>query len=197
LGNYYLVRAELQMAHKLGQQFFRLAQRHSEPLPHLWGHNIRGLISFYTGAGVQAQEHFEQGIDLYKVLEHRSLAAVYGQDARVVCLSFAAFCQWIRGYPDQALQRIHQALTLAQEVAHPCSLARVLVWVARVHQFRRRPRATQKWAEAALAVCREQGLPFWLAAGTMLQGWAQVEQQPGGEAIEQIHQGMDAWRATA
>jgi predicted ATPase/class 3 adenylate cyclase/DNA-binding winged helix-turn-helix (wHTH) protein len=196
LWNYYLVRAELQTARKLGQQFFRLAQRHSDPISHLWGHNILGLISFYTGAGVQAQEHFEQGIDLYEVLEHRSLASVYGQDSRVVCLSFAAFCQWIRGYPDQALQRIHQALTLAQEVAHPFSLARVLVWVARVHQFRREPHATQKWAEAALAFCREQGFPFWLAAGTMLQGWAQVEQQPGVEAIEQIHQGMDAWRAT-
>ncbi len=26
---------------------------------------------------------------------------------------------WLLGYPDQALQRSHEALTLAQELAHP------------------------------------------------------------------------------
>ena len=30
---------------------------------------------------------------------------------------------WWLGYPDQALQRSHEALTLAQELAHPFSLA--------------------------------------------------------------------------
>ena len=43
----------------------------------------------------------------------------------------------ILGYPDQALKSIEAAFTLAQELAHPHSLANVLYWAAWLHQFRR------------------------------------------------------------
>ena len=38
-------------------------------------------------------------------------------------LSNAASALWYLGYPDQALKRSHEALTLAQELSHPFSLA--------------------------------------------------------------------------
>ena len=33
---------------------------------------------------------------------------------------------WLQGYPEQALERVHQALRLAGELDHPFSLAEVL-----------------------------------------------------------------------
>ena len=59
---------------------------------------------------------------------------------------------WVLGYPDQALKRSHEALTLAQELSHPFSLAYALD-AALVHQFRREGQATQERAEAAIALC--------------------------------------------
>ena len=47
----------------------------------------------------------------------------YGLDDGVAGLGYAALVIWALGYPDQALQRTHEMLTLAQEVAHPVSLA--------------------------------------------------------------------------
>ncbi len=44
-------------------------------------------------------------------------------DPGVIGLSYAAFVSVVLGYPDQALQRNHEALTLAQELSHPYSLA--------------------------------------------------------------------------
>jgi hypothetical protein len=69
----------------------------------------------------------------------------------VWCLSHAAQALWLLGYPDQALGRNHAALTLAQELSHPPSLAAVLFHVAFIHCYRREAHATQERAEAAMA----------------------------------------------
>jgi len=56
--------------------------------------------------------------------------------------------------------------------------------------------ATHEWAEAAITLSTEQGLPFWLAWGTIMQGWALTAQGQGEEGIAQIRQGLAAYRAT-
>ena len=45
---------------------------------------------------------------------------------------------WCLGYPAQAMQRSQEALALAQELAHPYSLAVTQVWAAYLHYRRRR-----------------------------------------------------------
>jgi predicted ATPase len=138
----------------------------------------------------------EQGIGLYNPTQHRSHAFLYGQDPGVACRSYAAYALWLLGYPDQALQRSQEALILAQELAHPFSLAYALNWAAWLHQLRREGQAVQERAEAAIALSHSQEFALWLAGGTILQGWALAEQGQGGEGIAQMRQGVAAWRAT-
>ena len=79
------------------------------------------------------------------------------------CLCWAALSLWHLGYPAQALQRSHQALTLAQELAHPYSRAIALNWAMWVHQFRREWHTAQERAEAVMALSAEQGLTLRFA----------------------------------
>ena len=44
---------------------------------------------------------------------------------------------WELGYPDQAVQRSHEALTLARELAHPASVVTALFFAADIHMRRR------------------------------------------------------------
>ncbi len=67
--------------------------------------------------------HLEQGIALYDPQQHGSHTFLYAAGPRVCCLSYAALSPVVLGYPDQALKRIHEALTLAQELSHPFNLA--------------------------------------------------------------------------
>ena len=110
--------------------------------------------------------------------------------------AYAAWVLWMLGYPDQALKRSQEALTLAQELSHPFSLALALACAAMLHQFRREVQTAQERAEAVITLSTEQGFPFWLAMGTILQGWALAEQGQGEEGIAQIRQGLAAYRAT-
>jgi predicted ATPase len=104
----------------------------------------------------------------------------------------AAWTLWYLGYPEQALQRSHEAVTLAQELAHPFSLAYALYHASELHCLRREAQAAQAQAEAMVALAGQHVLPGMVARGTVLRGWALAAQGQSTEGIAQIHQGMDA-----
>jgi predicted ATPase len=151
---------------------------------------------FWLGEVRPAQAHLEQGMALYDPRQHHSHAFLYGQDPGVACLSLAALALWVLGYPDQALARIHEALTLAYERPHPFSLARAFIYTGRLHQFRGEPQLTQARAEAAMTLSTEQGLVYWCAEGTILRGWALAAQGQDAEGIMQMCQGLATHQAT-
>src|SRR5262249_53267606 len=103
---------------------------------------------------------------------------------------------WSLGYPDQALERSREALTLARELAHPASLASALLFAAEVHMYRREGQSTYEQAEIALELAREHGFAFRVAQATIVRGWTVVEQGQGETGIAQMCQGLAAFRAT-
>jgi predicted ATPase len=64
------------------------------------------------------------------------------------------------------------------------------------HQFRREVRAVQERAEAVISLATEQGFPHWRAQGVILRGWTLAQQGQVQAGIEQIHQGLRAFRAS-
>jgi predicted ATPase len=196
LWNYYLVRAEYQTAHTLGEQLLTLAQQAQDSGMLMASHRALGTTLFWLGAVAAAHTHFAQGMALYDPQQHRSSAFRYGEDAGVICHHFAAWVLWYLGYPDQAWRRSHEAVTLAQQMAHPFSLSYTLGVAAIFHQFRREVRFTQERAEAAMSLATEQGFPHWIAVGALMRGWALAYQGQAQEGIEQITRGFRAHRAT-
>ena len=78
------------------------------------------------------------------------------------------------GYPDQGLHAIRQAITDAEESAHPFTLTDVFQWAAVLHQLRREGGPTMDAADAALTLANEHIFPFLGARATALRGWALV-----------------------
>jgi class 3 adenylate cyclase/predicted ATPase len=192
---FYLVRAELQVTRELAEQLLRMAQRSHDPAHLLRSHQALGSTLLWLGEVAPGHAQLEQGIALSYSPQYRSPAALYGEDPGVTCRVNAAFALWLLGYPAQAGQRSQEALTLAQELAHPFSEAYVLALAAMLAQARREGQAAQERAEATIALCTEQGFPFWLPGGTVLRGWALAAQGQREEGSTQMCQGLAAWRA--
>jgi len=201
---FYLIRVELQTARELGEQLLTLAQHVGDPALRLEAHSALGNTLNYLGEFAASQGHLEQGIGLYDPLQHRSHAFRYGQDPGVMSRAYAGVTLWWLGYPDQALQRSHEALTLARELSHPYSLGYALFFATWLHQFRREWHLTHETAEGLIALATEHGFALWVAGGTVMRGWALAQrshasgagQRPGEEGIAQMQQGLVAWRAT-
>ena len=153
-----------------------------------------GTTLAFLGELTSAQAHLEQGIAFSDLRKYPSMASRPG-DPQVVGRSWLGYVLWWLGYPDQALDRNREALTLVREQSHPYSLASTLSFAARVHQFCREASLTRERAEAAMALATEHGFAQILAMGTILRGWALAEQGQGEEGIAQMHQGLAAYQA--
>jgi predicted ATPase len=193
---FYLVRAEFQTARELGEQLLDLAQRVLAPGLLLLAHRVLGQTLTFLGEFSAAQVHLERAMTLHDPEQHRSLASLYGQDPGVICRSWEALALWCLGYPDQALRRSREALTQAQELAHPFSLAYAICFAGMFCQLRREVQTAQERATAEIALCTEQGFALYLSRGTILRGWTMAEQGHGAEGLAQMRQGLAAYQAT-
>jgi predicted ATPase len=126
LWRFYFVRAQYQTARELAEQCLSLAQRVQDSALRLLAHHALGGTLYYLGGVPSGRAHLEQGLALYERQQHQHLAFRYGIDLGVWCLSYVAWPLWQLGYPEQALTQSNQAITLAQELSHPFSLAGAL-----------------------------------------------------------------------
>ena len=113
-----LVWGVFQRARALGEQLLSLAQHQHHPVLLLEAHRVLATTCFYLGELGLTRTHAEQSHVLYD-RQHRTLAWLYSFDVGVACLVWEAHALWLLGFPDQALRRSHDALTLAQELHTP------------------------------------------------------------------------------
>ena len=118
LWNYYLIRAEYHTAHELGEQLLILAQQVQDAAMLVAAHRALGTTLFWLGAIAAAHTHCVQGIALYDPQQHRACCVpLWGRrwcGVSQLCRLDAVDL----GYPDQGLARSHEAVTLAQQIAH-------------------------------------------------------------------------------
>jgi class 3 adenylate cyclase/tetratricopeptide (TPR) repeat protein len=118
-----VVRPQFQTACELGEHLLRLGQHAADPTLLTQAHWVLGFTLLFMGAFAPARAHLEQVMALYDPQHHRAHTLLYAQDPGPSALSYAALALWYLGYPDQAMQRGQQAVTLAQELSHPMTLA--------------------------------------------------------------------------
>ncbi|MBI3801911.1 MAG: hypothetical protein HY268_33685 [Deltaproteobacteria bacterium] len=197
LWRFYASRAEHKTARELGEQLLSAARHTPEhPMRLLGAHQGLGTTLLYMGEFAPARAHLERGVALYDAQQHRRQALRSGQDAGVVCLGHLAWALWGLGYPGQALQRLREALKLAQELVHPLSLCWAHCLAAIVYQLRREQQEVREQAEEALRLSNEHGFAQLLAQGTLWTGWLQVDQGWEEEGSTQMQEGLAAHRAT-
>ena len=194
LQSLYLNRAELKTARELAEQLLRLAQETGKPRSLLWAHYALGFTLTRQGEFSAARAHLEQSIALYDPQRHR--LSDFVQDPRVTGLALLAHDLLLLGYPDQALQRSQEALTLARQLAHPYSLAWVLDSVAGIRRRQGEPQAAQALTEEFIALTRKQDFTHMLTMQVFQQGWDLVERGRGEEGIAQMRQGLAALQTT-
>ena len=106
--------------------------------------------------------------------------ALRGDSRRGFCACLAQ-ALWYLGYPDQALQRSQEALTLARGAWRtPSSLAEALIYAAISISAAGRGTVAHAQAEAAHRAVDGAGVcAFRVAEATVLRGWALAEQGQG------------------
>ena len=196
LGIFAMGRGQLQKARELLEHALTLAQHRQDAESLMRGYAVLGMTLLFLGEFAAAHAHLEQGIALSDLQTRHGPPFPAPWQPHVTCLAYDALTLWLLGYPEQAVQRSHDALTLAQQWAHSYSTASALKFAAVLHQFRREMRQTQTFAEATLALAREQRFVAREAEATRLQGWVLAMQGQAEEGLRLIRQGVAAVHAS-
>jgi DNA-binding winged helix-turn-helix (wHTH) protein/predicted ATPase len=190
------VRGQLQTARTLGEQLVSLASSQGDPALFVEAHGPLGQTLCILGELTLAREHFNQVVARYEPHRPPALALRFGYDPGIYARAMEGWVLWLLGYPEQALRRGHDALTLAREQSHPFTLSLTLVTVAVLHHMRREGDATWEQANASLVLSTEHGFPYLMAVGTILQGWGLARVGQAAEGIARMREGLAALRET-
>ncbi|HSL24456.1 MAG TPA: adenylate/guanylate cyclase domain-containing protein [Vicinamibacterales bacterium] len=196
LWTFALMSTHLSRARGLAAEVFRIAQAAGDPELLLPAHRAVGDTSFWLGDPTAARAHLEQVMALYRPENHAHEVFRSGQDQGVVAGALSAWALWLLGYPDTALARMEETIALARRVSHAHTLAMTFQNFTMMHQFRGEAAPVLEKVETQMKLSREGGFPLWLAAATIMRGWARARQGASEEGIGEMRRGLDEWRAT-
>ena len=185
----------LETGRALAEQMLRLAQQQDDATLVQRAHAWMANTLFYLSDLSATRKHLEQAIALDDIVPDGIIDQM-GLDQKGVLHLIAALTLWVQGYPEQASQQNTEVLTRAQELSHPNNLAQVLTLAALFHVLRREVQPTLENTEAARILAIERGLPFYLAWGSIHQGWAVADQGDPEQGVSLLEQGLSHYRAT-
>jgi predicted ATPase len=190
LRTFYLTRVEYQKAIVVGEKLLALSQHTTEPRVPLVAHTALGPPLLNLGKITTAHAHLEQGIALYEAHRSHFLSSDRWMQDVGVCLNWLSQSLWLLGYPDQALHRMQERLSLAERSSSFSRALALVKFATRLHQCRREIDATGQRAGAGLALCVERGFTGLVSTAMIHYGWVLAMQGRHEEGIEQIRQGI-------
>ena len=193
----HLVRGRLRSARELGEACYAIAKQAENQAFEVEAHRALGATLYYLSEFNSALAHLEAGIERYQPQHHPVPAFLhYVAEPGMTLLAYSSPLLWCIGYPNQAEERIHQAVSIGKNTNHPFSEAVSLHFKTVLYQYRGEPAEVNTSATQMLQICQEHGFSAWEAAATVLKGWAFAAQNCPEEGIAIIREGINAWKET-
>jgi predicted ATPase len=196
LWTFHTLRAELSTGAEIAREFLQRAETDPHEGLSLRGHWTMGITCTHQGHFRVALEHFDRALSQYELDRERSEVFADALDAGVAMRGFAGWSHWFIGQPDRALVPIQEAVTRARQLSEPHGLAHALAFAAVFHQLRRERTTAEQYADEAIDLSAEHGLPLYEAMGRVVRGWARIGQGNEEQAAEEVRQGLAAWQST-
>jgi class 3 adenylate cyclase/predicted ATPase len=192
----YIVRADVPEHRKIAERLLSLASSRQDLLSAMTAHWVMGTNLFHAGNYVASREHTDRSWTLYDPAQHRDQLEIFGIDLGVFGLCYAAHGLWCLGYPELAVQRSREAVTLARELDHSFSLTVAFAYAAMLYQFSRHVLLAREHADTVVALSIEHGFAYYRAWGTIVQGWVGVESGQAEQGLAAIQDGLTALKGT-
>ena len=178
----------------LAAQFLTLAEKQGTTAPRMIGHRLMGASLVHAGDIAQGQVHYDQALALFDPAEHRPLATRFGQDIRVMILTFRSWARWLLGYPDAALADTNNALNDARGIGQAATLMFGLLNGSFTHMLCGDHAAANAEADELVALAAEKAALLWKAFGMSMQGCLRALTVKASDAVHMITSGITALR---
>ena len=158
-------------------------------------HRAHGVTLHFAGDYLEAREHLERALALFRPGRDDDLAFRFGPDPGVAAMAYLAIVSWPLGEVDHAISHIDRMQTRIAAVSHIGTLAMGRMHAAMFELMRAdHARATENAVELT-RLAREHELPMYGAFGAFLEGWATAHGGAPGGGVEDMRRGVENLRA--
>ena len=190
LASYYIAQSEPDKGAQIGREILHLAEQQHDTGMLVDGHLVLGVcLSTLEGIPV-ALEHLDEAIAHLRAGPSGSRPFRLGNNAGATCFTTSAFYLWMLGYPEKALTRAEEAITMASQLHHPYTTAYIEFHCGLLRLWLRQPELVRKHTVEVLHVAQQYDFPLWRALGTCLLGMANAELGRAEEGLAQVIEGI-------
>jgi tetratricopeptide (TPR) repeat protein len=196
LAAHHIVAGEITTSRDVALEMLQLFERLGDPNLKMMGNWSLGAALFHLGDLEQAHTHLGRGLELYDPAFHRARVWETGIEPGIFCRCEYSRTLTNRGFPDQGLAAVREAVMQARALDHPQPLAFALLFEIFVHLARRNPREIQRTYEELAAVCHAHGIAQEVQWAAPLCGRALLELGDVKRGLRVMEEGLAAHTIT-
>ncbi len=172
LSVFYINHGEIVLGAELAEQVLAIADEHHDDTLDVLGAVQLSLARIFQGDAIQSLAMAERALAAYRPDRHRILGHRFGTDQGVAAHVFAGWGHLALGHLDRGLDKLLDAVALAEELDEPFNRAYALAFLATGHCERGEAAETLSFAEQARELAERQGFAFWTGISGV---WASAE----------------------
>jgi tetratricopeptide (TPR) repeat protein len=163
----------LEKARDRAQELVTLAEQSTDPDLLLEAFHCRWATAFFRGDVATTLKDSREGIERYDPARHSWMGAVFGgHDPGVCAHQMHAQTLCLSGFISEAKKSLEQAVSLAETLKHPHSLALALLNVTVVHQMIGDHEMVHRVGQRLIELAEKYNFPPQRAHALLLCGWA-------------------------
>ena len=183
-------------ARDLAGEFVTKAERMKQRASSVVANRLLGHSHMDLGDFTLALKHADRTLALYDPEQDRSLTDTYTVDPRATALMVRSLALWNLGFPDQAKRTMSEAISWAEEIRHPLTLAYILSF-GWIDYYLRAPEEVLLRTNRCLTISREHDFgPEMSSISRCTRGWALVYKGDLDNGLAEVKAGNDACWAT-
>jgi tetratricopeptide (TPR) repeat protein len=179
---------------RMADEFLSRARLLSEIVPLMVAHRIMGSTLLTVGNFQSSVNHFDEAIRLSSSKGKQPLNNLYMVEPQAASLLLLSWDLWFLGYSDQSLSRVSEALTLAQDLGHPYTVAFAYYMTSVVHLLRGDAARAFEAAGKSFETSQEQRFSLYAILSKISRGRAIGDLGRLAEARVEIALGLDEAR---
>jgi adenylate cyclase len=167
-----------------------LFQRLGDPHLQMIGEWSVGAALFHRGDLEEAHQRLARGLSLYDPEFHRPRVWQTGIEPGIFCRCEYSRTLTLRGFPEQGLAFVQQAVADARSIDHPQPLAFALLFEIFAHLAMRNSREIQRTYDQLAVVCHAHGIAQEVQWAAPLCGRAYIDLGDTRRGLRVIEEGL-------
>lgn len=194
--NVCFLNGELGKTQELLSRLLKIAKQRDESDLLIEALRSNGMCALFSGHFKEAKAFLQRANGLYVPDEHHILAQTYGTDPGVVGYSALSWAHWFLGEKQQAFATNKAALSLAEDLNHPFSMAYAEALSASLQQFANNANEARGHAENTIQLAEQHSYPYWMGWGLIVHGWTLAAMDEHRLGIRNLRRGLEIYEQT-